>query len=121
MKTILVVENSLAVQMFLREMLESKGYRTLGATTCKKACEILTSSSRVNLVVSDYDLTDCQGIEILREVRANPRAKKMPVIFLMEEITPEMADAGKLLGSTALIKKPYQPERLFSEIERMCQ
>ena len=36
MKTILVVEDFVAVQQFLREMLESKGYRTLGATNGDK-------------------------------------------------------------------------------------
>ena len=109
----------MAVQMFLREMLESKGYRTLGAINGQKAYEILTSSSRVDLVLSDYHMPDSNGYELLKKLRDNEKTNQMPVIFLTAEANPEIMAMNKQLGYSAWIKKPYRAELLFQEIKKI--
>lgn len=118
MKTILVVEDMVAVQHFLRETLESKGYETLGATNGNKAFAILENHiKRVNLVLTDYHMPDSSGYDLIKRIRENPALKNLPVIFLTNESDPELIRKAKEIGFTSWIKKPYRSELLLTEIE----
>jgi CheY-like chemotaxis protein len=119
MKTILVVEDFVAVQQFLREMLESKGYRTLGATDGNKAYEVLLASPSISLVLTDYHMPNCDGHDFLKKVRANSDIKHIPVIFLTAEGKTEIIKQNTQLGYSAWIKKPYRAETLFKEIDKV--
>ena len=69
MKTILVVEDFVAVQQFLRETLESKGYKTLGATNGNSAYEMLMKHAhQTNLVLTDYHMPDRTGFDLLKKM-----------------------------------------------------
>jgi two-component system, chemotaxis family, chemotaxis protein CheY len=119
MKTILVVEDFIAVQHFLRGMLESKGYRTLGAPDGNKAYEILANLSNVDLVLSDYHMPNSNGYDLLKKIRENSDINHLPVVFLTTEGNPQVVDMSRQLGYTAWIKKPYRAEALFEELEKI--
>jgi CheY-like chemotaxis protein len=85
-ETILVVEDFLAVQQFLRETLESLGYKTLGATNGNRAYEILVNhSQQINLVLTDYHMPDSTGYDLAKKIKANPQLEKIPIVFLTAE------------------------------------
>jgi CheY-like chemotaxis protein len=120
MKTILVVEDFVTVQQFLREMLESKGYRTFGATNGVKAYEVLSNLSYpVNLVLTDYHMPESNGYDLLKNLKANSKTQDIPVIFLTAETNPDIKKSVEALGFVSWIKKPYRSEVLFSEIEKV--
>lgn len=118
MKTILVVEDFGAVQHFLREMLESKGYRTLGASNGQRAIEVLANHPNVDLVLTDYHMPISNGYDLLLKMKSNPETSRIPVIFLTAESSPQAMEPCKELGFTAWIKKPYRAEILFEEIKK---
>jgi two-component system chemotaxis response regulator CheY len=118
MKTILVVEDLSAVQLFLRETLESKGYETLGAPNGNKAYEILTSyAKRVNLVLTDYHMPGGSGLDLIEKINKNPELKNIPVIVLTAETNPDVIQRAELAGFNSWIKKPYRSDYLLKEIE----
>jgi len=119
MKTILVVDDLFAVQQFLRETLESKGYETLGAANGNKAYDLLANhSQRINLVITDYNISETSGLDLLKKTKENPDLKKIPFIFLTSESNPEIINSAAHLGFNSWIKKPYRSDLLISEIER---
>ena len=118
MKTILVVEDLSAVQQFLRETLESKGYETLGASNGNKAYEILsTNTNRVNLVLTDYHMPESSGLDLIEKINKNPDLKKIPVIILTAETNPDIIKRAAQIGFKSWIKKPYRSDVLIKEIE----
>jgi CheY-like chemotaxis protein len=118
-ETILVVEDFLAVQQFLRETLESEGYKTLGATNGNRAYEILTHHGQgINLILTDYHMPDSTGYDLLKKIKANSDLEKIPVIFLTAESNPEIIKKAKEVGFTSWIKKPYRSEVLLEEIKK---
>jgi two-component system, chemotaxis family, chemotaxis protein CheY len=120
MKTILVIEDFLAVQQMLRETLESKGYKTLGAANGNKAYAILVNHiNRISLVLTDYHMPDMTGLELIKRIRENPELENIPVIFLTEESGPERIKLTQSFGLNTFIKKPYRPELLLAEIEKL--
>jgi CheY-like chemotaxis protein len=119
MKTILVVEDFVAVQQFLREMLESKGYRTLGATNGDKAYDVLRNHAHsIDLVITDYHMPDSTGYDLLMKIKTNQETKSIPVIFLTAESDPIIERKVGEIGIAKWIKKPYRSDALFTEIEK---
>jgi len=120
MKAILVVEDIAAVQLFLRETLESKGYKTFGANDCYKALEVLANhQNQIGLVLTDYNMVNCTGFEMLKKLKQSPEFENIPFIFLSAESNPEIISNIKSLGLTSWIKKPYRSETLLTEISRV--
>lgn len=118
MKTILVVEDFVAVQQFLRETLESKGYKTLGATNGNRAYEVLVNHAhQTNLVLTDYHMPESNGYDLVKKIKANPDLEKVPVIFLTAETNPDIINGVVEMGYIH-IKKPYRAEVLLKAVEK---
>jgi two-component system chemotaxis response regulator CheY len=117
-KTILVVDDFTSIRKFVCEMLEKKGYDTLGAGNGNEAFNILVQhAGNVNLVLTDYNMPDCTGYELLKRIKKNPEVANVPVIFLTTELNTEKMKNAKDAGLAAWIKKPYKQDAFFAQIE----
>ena len=116
-KTILVVDDFASIRDFVCETLQRKGYDTLGAANGNQAYQMLADKPEVNLVLTDYNLPECTGFELLKKIKANPEIAKVPVVFLTTESSPDKMRAAKEEGLSAWIKKPYRAETFFAQIK----
>jgi two-component system chemotaxis response regulator CheY len=117
-KTILVVDDFTSIRHFVCEMLEKKGYRTLNAGSGSEAFTVLSQNSdAVDLVLTDYNMPDLSGYDLLKKIKSDRELAHVPVIFLTTEMNAEKMKMAKDAGLTSWIKKPYRSETFFSEIE----
>jgi two-component system chemotaxis response regulator CheY len=116
-KKILVVDDFASIRDFVCETLQRKGYETIGASNGNEAFTLLVDTPDVNLVLTDYNMPDCTGFELLKKIKANPAVANVPVIFLTTESSPDKMRAAKEAGLNAWIKKPYRAETFFAQIE----
>ena len=117
-KTIIVVDDFASIRDFVCETLQRKGYETLGAANGNEAYKVLTEKADdVNLVLTDYNMPDCTGFELLKKIKENPTVAKVPVIFLTTESSPDKMRSAREAGLSAWIKKPYRSETFFAQIE----
>lgn len=118
-KTILVVDDFTSIRNFVCSTLQRKGYSTLGASNGNEALKILTEKSgAVNLVLTDYNMPDFTGFDLLKKIKDNPATTNIPVIFLTTELSYQKMEAAQKAGLFAWIKKPYRSEEFFEKIER---
>jgi len=121
-KTILVVDDFASIRDFVCDTLQRKGYETLGAANGNDAYKVLTErASDVNLVLTDYNMPDCTGFELLKKIKENPLVTRVPVIFLTTESNPDKMRSAKEAGLSAWIKKPYRSETFFAQIENVMR
>ena len=73
MGKIIVVEDNLVFSGYVCGMLESKGYRTAGASDCKGARKLFANIGEDDMVLSDLRLPDGDGIALLEELRKQGR------------------------------------------------
>jgi two-component system, chemotaxis family, chemotaxis protein CheY len=117
-KTILVVDDFASIRDFVCETLQRKGYETLRAANGNEAYKVLTEKAEnINLVLTDYNMPDCTGFELLKKIKENPVVAKVPVIFLTTESNPDKMRSAREAGLNAWIKKPYRTETFFAQIE----
>lgn len=118
-KKILVVEDFGSIRTFVCDTLDRKGYGTVGAANIKEALDILnTGFGDIHLVLTDYNMPDGTGYDLLKKLKASPDTAKLPVIFLTTESSPEKMTLAKEAGLTAWVKKPYRAENFFDQIHR---
>jgi two-component system chemotaxis response regulator CheY len=118
-KTILVVDDFTSIRDFVCEILEQKGYITLKAKNGNEAFSILIEKSiKIDLVLSDYNMPECDGFELLTKIKTTSDISDIPVIFLTTESDPGRMNRAMNAGLAAWIKKPYQSDIFYTHIER---
>jgi len=112
-KTILVVDDERDIVDLLRHQLEPYGYRVI-STGLGKEVVPLAEKEHPDLITLDILLPDQDGFEVLRELKANPATKDIPVIVL--SVVPD-AESGLRLGAIDYIVKPIDEDRLLSSVQ----
>ena len=71
------------------------------------------------LVLLDINMPGIDGVEVLRQVKAHPTKKKIPVIMLTTTDDPREVERCYSLGCSVYITKPVEPERFIEAIKRL--
>lgn len=117
-KTILVVDDFSSIRNFLCDTLKKQGYKTISAEHGKQALEILEQDpQQIDLVLSDFNMPELNGMGLLKGIRADQRLSSKPVIFLTTDADPSKMREAKGLGLSAWITKPYKLPNFLAQIE----
>jgi putative two-component system response regulator len=114
--TVLIVEDDLATRDMYRHAMMIAGYRVITVGDGIDALNIM-EHERPAAVILDLRLPRLGGLDVYREIRAQPSTQGIPVIIVTG------SDAREL-EATALrhfLRKPIQPDRLIETVERAIQ
>jgi putative two-component system response regulator len=115
LKTILAVDDMAANLRTIKVVLEKK-YCVLLAKSGEIALSIL-SDTQIDLILLDIDLPTMSGFDILREIRKQPKAANIPVIFVTSYASEEVIRAAAQdFGIEDYIIKPILPFVLEKKI-----
>ncbi|WP_085315393.1 response regulator [Derxia lacustris] len=118
-KTILIVDDSSSLRSLVRMALAREGYTVVEATDGKDALAKLAELPKVNLIVSDVNMPNMDGIAFLTQVKQHPRHKYVPVIMLTTENQNAKIQAGRAAGAKAWIVKPFAPPLLLEAVSKL--
>lgn len=117
-KTIMTVDDAATMRKMITFTLKSAGHDVLEASDGKEAYDVLSQRS-VDLVITDVNMPNMNGIELVRSLRALPAHQKTPILMLTTESQPEMKQKGKEAGATGWIVKPFQQDQLLAVVARV--
>jgi len=117
-KTIMTVDDSASVRQMVAFALKDAGFNVMEATDGRDAVGQL-SSATVDMVITDLNMPNMDGIELIRWVRGNAPTKFIPVVMLTTESQAERKDQGKAAGATGWIIKPFKPEQLLAVVKKV--
>jgi CheY-like chemotaxis protein len=114
-RRLLVVEDSAAEQLSIRELLGHDDIEIVAATSGEQALAILREE-QIDCVVLDLRLPDISGFEVLNRIRDDETLPDLPVVvFTGKELTPEHSGQLRDLARKVVIKGVESPERLLDE------
>jgi two-component system chemotaxis response regulator CheY len=116
--TIMTVDDSATVRQLASIVLRGAGYEVIEAVDGVDALSKLTGQE-LDLILTDLNMPNMDGLELTRRVRALPKYKFTPVILLTTESQPEKKLEGKAAGATAWIVKPFDPDKLLSVVKKV--
>ncbi len=120
-KTILIVDDSTSLRTVVKMALVRAGYDVVEAGDGKDALRQLETLGRVNLIVSDVNMPNMDGIAFVTEVKKHPRHKFTPVIMLTTEGQDAKKEQGRAAGARAWITKPFNPPQLLDAVAKLIQ
>lgn len=109
--SILIVDDSASLRMAIRIALREDGYTVTEAGDGVEALT-MTESARFDLIVTDLNMPNMDGLTMIRELRKRPEQTGIPIIFLTTESDPEMKAQAKAAGATGWLVKPFVPDQL---------
>jgi len=120
-KVIMTVDDSVSIRQMVSFTLKKEGYDVLEAVDGMDALKKLNGENAVHMIITDLNMPNMDGIELIRNVRANARYKFIPIIMLTTESQDERKQAGKAAGATGWIVKPFNPEQLIGVIKKVLK
>jgi len=117
-KTILTVDDSSSIRQMVAFVLKDAGFDVEEAADGQIAVELM-SRKQVDMLITDLNMPNLNGVGLIEWTRADPRHKYIPVVMLTTESQDEKKREGKLAGATGWIIKPFRPEQLLSVVNRV--
>ena len=119
-KVIMTVDDSASVRQMVSFALKEAGYDVVEAVDGQDALSKLEENS-VDMVVTDLNMPNVDGIEFIKSVRANQAHKFMPIIMLTTESQDSKKKEGKSAGATGWIVKPFKPDQLLAVVKKVLR
>ncbi|WP_198117110.1 response regulator [Massilia rhizosphaerae] len=117
-KTIMVVDDSISIRQVVGLALRQAGYDVIEGVDGKDALAKLTGQ-KVNLIISDVNMPNMDGIAFLRELKTRPAYKFTPVLMLTTESQEAKKEQGKAAGARAWMVKPFKPDALLAAVQKL--
>jgi len=118
-KTIMTVDDSASVRQMVGFTLKSAGFSVVEAIDGKDALTKLKGD--VHMIVTDLNMPNMDGIELIRKVRSNPSYKFIPIVMLTTESQATKKEEGKSAGATGWIVKPFKPDQLLGVVNKLLR
>ena len=117
-KKILAVDDSISIRKSISFVLTQEGYEVVeavdGVDGLAKAKE-----DKFNLVITDINMPNMDGIEMIKQIRQTEGYKFTPIIALTTENQDSKMQEGKATGATGWIVKPFTSEKLLAIVKKI--
>ena len=117
-KTIMIVDDSASLRQVVAIALKGAGYTVLEGCDGKDAIAKLTGQ-KVNLIISDVNMPNMDGISFVKAVKQMAAYKFTPIVMLTTESQESKKKEGQEAGAKAWIVKPFKPDQLLGEVQKL--
>ena len=119
MPTILIVDDSKTTQMLVMNALARiRDVRLLTAGNGQEALDVIAKND-IDLLVTDINMPEMDGIALIREVRKLREAARLPILIITAKAETQARDEGLALGANAYILKPISWHELTGSAEKL--
>ena len=111
-KTVLIVDDSQAMRGMLTSTIESlDDFRIIEASTGFDAMKLLPRE-KVDIVLTDINMPDINGLELISYMRSNPNYSGIPIVIISTESSQKDIEKGTMIGANEYLVKPFLPADL---------
>ena len=117
-KTIMIVDDSASLRNVVAIALRGAGYSVIEASDGKDGLSKL-NGDKINLIISDVNMPNMDGISMVKEIKKDTRYKFTPIIMLTTEAGADMKAEGKAAGVRAWVVKPFKPNQMLDAVAKL--
>ena len=117
----LVVDDFSTMRRIVRNLLKELGFTNVdeaedGAVALQKL-----NSAQFDFVVTDWNMPNMDGLEMLKSIRADPALCKLPVLMVTAEAKKENIIAAAQAGASGYIVKPFTAATMSEKLEKIFE
>ena len=119
--SVLIVDDSPVMRSFIRRVLALSGFEVGECTEAANGEEALVqlSTHQVDVILTDINMPGMNGEELLRKLGADGILRTIPALVISTDATKERILRMLALGAEGYMSKPFTPETLREELERV--
>lgn len=106
--SLLVVEDRIVMQKIICRLLVQLGFRNIDTALNGQLALNLIHAKRYDLVLSDWNMDEMSGFELLKAVRRNPASAALPFVLITAEAKRANIEAAEQAGSNGYLIKPFK-------------
>lgn len=116
---ILVVDDEPHIGRIIKMKLEQGPFEVTLVEDGEQALTRIRSDTNIALVVLDLMMPLVSGLDVLEQMRAEPRTKALPCVVLTAAGEEDMYRKAMALGATEFLTKPFSPKKLYNLIAQL--
>jgi len=120
MGNILIVDDSSLIRSVASSATEEAGHRPIVASNGQEGLDAM-EINEIDMIFSDVNMPVMGGIEMVTQIKENPKFKFIPVIMLTTESDPILKEQGKALGVKAWMLKPFNKQKFFMALKKLLR
>ncbi len=117
-KLIMTADDSASMRQMVSMTLKQAGYDVVEAIDGKDA---LSKINGINMLITDLNMPNMDGLELIRQVRSKSEFKFIPIVMLTTESQDGKKAEGKAAGATGWIVKPFNPDQLLAVVKKVLK
>ena len=118
-KKIVVIDDSRTARQQVSNALAGTAYELIEAVDGNDGLSKIAMHHDVSLVICDVNMPNMNGLDMLRALRADQPAARMPIVMLTTEAQPELLQQAKQAGVKGWIVKPFKPELFLAAVRKL--
>jgi two-component system chemotaxis response regulator CheY len=116
-KVILIADDSPTIRKFVSVALSLIGFEVVAASDGMEAIEKLPLQN-IDLVITDLNMPNLDGYELIKTIRQDERYKETPIIILSSLSKSSEIERGLSNGANSYLIKPFDPKRIQYEVAK---
>lgn len=118
---ILIVDDFATMRKVVRNLLKQSGYENVVEAEDGVSAMRALKAQKVDFVISDWNMPNMSGIELLKAVRADEELKQTPFLMVTAEALQDNVVAAVKAGVSNYIVKPFTAEVLNEKIQKIME
>lgn len=118
---ILIVDDFSTMRRIIKNLLGELGYTNTAEADDGSSALPMLKNGNFNFLVTDWNMPNMTGIELLKAVRADERLKTLPVLMVTAEAKREQIVEAAQAGVNGYIIKPFTADTLREKIEKIFE
>jgi two-component system chemotaxis response regulator CheY len=120
-KSILIVDDFKTMRRIVRQALKQVGFESIDEAEDGKQALAMLQQGTYQLIISDWNMPNMMGIDLLRAVRADTRLRSIPFLMLTAESQKENVLEAAKAGVSNYIVKPFTQDQLEEKLDQIFQ
>ncbi|WP_348340608.1 response regulator [Ignavibacterium sp.] len=116
-KTIMVADDSPIIRKLIAFSLSIKGYEIISVNDGMEALEILPREN-IDLLITDLNMPNVDGFELIKAVRENDELKHTPIIVLSNLSETDDIERALQFGADSYLIKPFEQKTILNEVSK---
>ena len=114
---VLVVDDMATSRGLITQALDALGIANVATASDGRTALASLASSPVHLVISDYNMPEMDGLQLLQALRANPATQRTGFLLITGRADGSVIERGRGLGMNNYIKTPFTADDMRGAIE----
>lgn len=116
---ILIIDDSVSMRQMVSIILTGAGHEVTEAVDGTDGVSKI--SEEFDAVITDYNMPNMSGIEVIRKIRSGSTNRNVPILMLTTESETAKKSEGREAGATAWMTKPFNRESLLATIDKITK